>query len=248
MLCGRHTGSGPHKALALVLVIGACSAPQTAVPKEVTARSATNASTTTTQPTTTTTQPTTTTHAHFEGAISGATGRLGHSWRDGCPVAPEQLSLLTVTHWGFDGQAHKGEIVIHAEQASPVLDLFEGLFDARYPIQSMIPIGDLPPDAETWPDYSNTSGFNCRFVAGTSRWSEHASGLAIDLNPHLNPLSDGDRVDPSGAARYVDRSLDEPGMIQPGDVVVRAFESIGWSWGGDWTSLKDYHHFSATGR
>ena len=27
----------------------------------------------------------------------------------------------------------------------------------------------------------------------------------------------------------------------------RAFHAIGWTWGGDWRSLKDYQHFSANG-
>jgi hypothetical protein len=37
-------------------------------------------------------------------------------------------------------------------------------------------------------------------------------------------------------------------MIADGDVVVTAFASIGWSWGGRWTELRDYQHFSANGR
>jgi hypothetical protein len=49
------------------------------------------------------------------------------------------------------------------------------------------------------------------------------------------------------ARPYLDRSQDLPGMIHPGDIVVRAFARIGWGWGGDWTTIKDYMHFSATG-
>lgn len=174
--------------------------------------------------------------------------RLGHSWHEGCPIGPDDLLTVTVAHWGFDGEVHQGELVMNLNLAGKVIQVFEMLFDAGYPIESIIPIGDLPPDAEEDPDYSNTSGFHCRVVAGTARWSEHATGLAIDLNPHLNPFVDGTRIEPSGAARYVDRSLDEPGMIKDGGVVVDAFRSIGWTWGGHWQSLKDYHHFSATGR
>ncbi len=37
-------------------------------------------------------------------------------------------------------------------------------------------------------------------------------------------------------------------MIEPNDVVVKAFTSIGWKWGGSWSSLKDFQHFSANGK
>jgi hypothetical protein len=109
-------------------------------------------------------------------------------------------------------------------------------------------MGQLPPGVEDEPGYSNTSGFHCRFVAGTNRWSEHAMGRAIDLNPHLNPQIRGDEIWPPDAGAYVDRTLRLRGMIQDGDVVVDAFDSIGWEWGGRWQTLKDYHHFSSTGR
>jgi hypothetical protein len=36
-------------------------------------------------------------------------------------------------------------------------------------------------------------------------------------------------------------------MIRPGDVVTKAFATIGWTWGGTWQSPTDYMHFSATG-
>jgi hypothetical protein len=148
---------------------------------------------------------------------------------------------------GFDGAGHTGDIVVAASEAKAVASVFEKLFDAGYPIVSIIPIGDLPEDAEEQPDYDNTSGFNCRFVAGTTRWSEHAKGLAIDLNVMQNPFVSGDEIWPENSGPYLDRSLNEPGMIHAGDEVVEAFASIGWGWGGYWSSLKDYQHFSATG-
>ncbi len=158
------------------------------------------------------------------------------------------LRLITLTYHGFDGFPHQGELVIHRNQTDKMIQVFASLYANRYPILTMITIGDLPEDAEDQPDYANTSGFHCRFVAGTTRWSEHARGLAVDINPHLNPLVRGDEVWPAGATRYVDRTLGEPGMIVEGDVVVSAFDSVGWGWGGRWNTLKDYHHFSSSGR
>jgi hypothetical protein len=97
---------------------------------------------------------------------------------------------------------------------------------------------------------NNTSAFNCRSVVGRPGvWSQHSYGWAIDINPVQNPfvMSGGTVLPPAGEA-YVDRSRRAPGMIHRGDVVYRAFASIGWEWGGDWSSSKDYQHFSATGR
>jgi hypothetical protein len=191
---------------------------------------------------------TTTTMPFFEGSIDQVdAARLGHSWHEGCPVDLGDLRLVAITHWGFDGETHAGEIIAHSDHARALLAVFESLFDAGYPIEAVIPIGDLPEDAEERPGYSNTSGFHCRVVSGGSGWSQHAFGLGVELNPHLNPYIKGTEIWPVGSDKYVDRSLGEKGMISPDDLVVTAFASIGWGRGGNWNSLKDYHHFSANG-
>ncbi|MDH3707037.1 MAG: M15 family metallopeptidase, partial [Acidimicrobiia bacterium] len=95
---------------------------------------------------------------------------------------------------------------------------------------------------------NNTSAYNCRTVAGTSTWSQHAYGRAVDINPLVNPWVQGNVVDPPEGAPYVIRDPAVAGLIVPGDVVTGAFAAIGWGWGGTWTSTKDYQHFSATGR
>lgn len=185
----------------------------------------------------------------FEASIDPVTeAQLAHSWHEGCPVVVEDLRILTVSHWDFEDRPAIGRIVVHADEAESVVSVFGALFDQGFPIAGMAPIGDLPIGAEDDPEYPNTSGFHCRVVAGTNRWSQHAYGLAIDLNPFQNPWVSGAEIWPAGAGRYVDRDLGDRGMITDGDGVVEAFESIGWSWGGDWSSLKDYHHFSSTGR
>ncbi|MBT8207858.1 MAG: M15 family metallopeptidase, partial [Acidimicrobiia bacterium] len=96
---------------------------------------------------------------------------------------------------------------------------------------------------------NNTSAFNCRTVGGSSEWSEHAYGRAIDINPMINPFvtTSGSVFPPSGT-QFVDRALDTPGLIAADGTVVRAFASIGWEWGGNWNGSKDYQHFSETGR
>ena len=100
---------------------------------------------------------------------------------------------------------------------------------------------------------NNTSGYNCRRVAGSSSWSDHAYGTAIDINPVQNPYLRGSSVMPRNGLQFatVDRSAAArapAGVIRTDDVVVRAFAEIGWSWGGDWASSKDYQHFAAPGQ
>jgi poly-gamma-glutamate synthesis protein (capsule biosynthesis protein) len=112
----------------------------------------------------------------------------------------------------------------------------------------MRPVDAYGSDDERSMAADNTSAFNCRRVAGSSSWSEHARGLAIDINPLENPEIRGGRVLPPAGAAFTDRSRWRRGMIHSEDAVVRAFAAIGWRWGGYWRSPKDYQHFSATGR
>jgi hypothetical protein len=174
--------------------------------------------------------------------------RMTESWRPGCPVPLDDLRLLTLTHWRFDGEVHRGELVIHADQARAVKEVFRALFQARFPIKRMQLVDVYGGDDYRSMAANNTSGFNCRTVEGSSSWSEHAYGRAIDINPIQNPAVQDGRVSPPAGTRYLYRSRPAKGLIRADDAVVRAFAAIGWGWGGYWTSLKDYQHFSATGR
>ncbi len=170
------------------------------------------------------------------------------SWRQGCPVGLEDLRLLHLSHWTFDGAVAQGELVVHADHAEGIVSVFAALFDARFPIERMELVDEHGGDDQVSMRANNTSGFNCREVAySPGRWSNHAFGTAIDINPLINPYVQGDFIDPPTGADFADRSVPQTGMILPGDVVVQAFAAIGWSWGGNWTSAKDYQHFSASG-
>ncbi len=174
--------------------------------------------------------------------------RMEPSWRPGCPVPLSDLRYLLIDYWGFDGREHRGELVVRAGWASEITAVFEELFWASFPIERMVLIDDFNGDDHRSMAANNTSAFNCRVVAGTTSWSEHAYGRAIDINPVQNPYLQGSTVQPPAGVAYVDRSLDAPGMIHAGDAVVTAFDAIGWAWGGDWMNSKDWQHFSATGR
>ncbi len=174
--------------------------------------------------------------------------RMEPSWRAGCPVPLSDLRYVLVDYWGFDGREHRGELVVHADWADEIAAVFNDLFDARYPFEQIVLIDEYDGDDRRSMAANNTSAFNCRFVSGTTRWSEHAYGRAIDINPVQNPYVRGTTVQPPAGVAYVDRNLDLPGMIHGGDSVTTAFDDIGWSWGGEWVNSKDYQHFSATGR
>ncbi|MDY7101839.1 MAG: M15 family metallopeptidase [Actinomycetota bacterium] len=172
---------------------------------------------------------------------------LGSSWRPGCPVGPENLRTVWVTHHDMAGEVVWGSLVVHRNRAQDVVAVFEQLYDAGFPIARMEPVDVFGASDARSMAANNTSAFNCRTVAGTNRWSEHAYGRAIDINPIQNPWVAGDVVDPPAGEPYVGRAP-APGLIRDGDVVVRAFEAAGWGWGGHWSSSKDYQHFSTTGR
>jgi hypothetical protein len=112
----------------------------------------------------------------------------------------------------------------------------------------MLPIDAFGGDDDSSVAADNTSGFNCRTVEGTTHWSQHAYGLAVDINPCRNPYVVGGRVKIPHCRQFANRSGAVPGMIHPGDVVVQAFDGIGWGWGGRFRNSKDWQHFSANGR
>jgi hypothetical protein len=174
---------------------------------------------------------------------------LGRStWAPGCPVGAADLAWVRLTFRGFDGRRHTGELLLAASVADKVIRAFRDLYEARFPIEEMRITRRDELDAAPTGDGNNTGAFACRATRGTSTYSQHAYGLAVDVNPFQNPYRKGELVLPELASSYLDRSWHRPGMILAGGPAVRAFAGIGWTWGGTWRSLKDYQHFSANGR
>jgi hypothetical protein len=173
---------------------------------------------------------------------------LGSSWRPGCPVGPASLRLLRVSYWGFDNRPHAGRMVVNASVATAVVSVFARLYEARFPVRRIATVDAYGSDDRASMAADNTSGFNCRSVAGSSppRWSAHAFGEAIDINTIENPYVSGSRVSPPAGSAYLDRTNLRPGMAGPGTALNDAFAAIGWSWGGRWSS-PDYQHFSKNG-
>jgi hypothetical protein len=196
-------------------------------------------------PTTTTASP-----PKFSAKISKvAREQVKYSWRPGCPVPVGQLRLITMTYWGFDKKAHTGNMVVRQSLTKDVVQVFKKLYDWRYPIKRMELVDAYKADDYASIEADNTSAFNCRPATGSSSWSQHAYGQAIDINPRENPWVNADGTnDHRNADQFVKRPLHKPGVINPGDRVVKAFAHVGWGWGGSWSGAKDYQHFSSTGQ
>lgn len=177
----------------------------------------------------------------------------GVSMPEGAAVAYDDLSYLTIPHYDYSGAVTEGHMIVDAELADEVLDIFEELFLIRFQIEKMEIIDRFQPYInETFDNLdrasmsqNNTSAFCYRVVNGTSTLSYHARGRAIDINPKINPycIPETGYVSPANAYAYADRSQDWPGIIRRDDAVYHAFVSRGWEWGGDWASEKDYQHF-----
>lgn len=173
--------------------------------------------------------------------------RMGESWSEACPVGLADLRHLTVVFRGFDGLAHTGEVVVHASVADVVVEVFRVMFAEHFPLEEVRLVTTADRHAPPTGDGNVTAGYNCRKARGQGRWSAHAYGTALDINPFQNPMVRRGVVTPELGGAYVDRALVRPGMLTPDSPPVRAFAEAGWAWGGDWVSSKDYMHFSTDG-
>lgn len=187
-------------------------------------------------------------HATVGAVTPQVRRRMGETWSPSCPVRLADLRYLTLSFHGFDGGRHTGELVVNASVARDVVEVFRRLYAAGFPVEEMRLVTTADLDAPPTGDGNNTAAYVCRTTRGSATLSAHAYGLAIDLDPFMNPYRKGDLVLPELASAYLDRSWQRPGMIHRGDVVTRAFAAVGWSWGGDFRTVSDLMHFSANGR
>jgi hypothetical protein len=170
---------------------------------------------------------------------------IGVSWKPGCPVPIDDLRIIEMNHWGFDGEVHEsGQLMVHRLVADDVVTAFGKLFAERFPIRRMQLIEAYGGSDDASMADDNTSAFNCRPITGTTdRFSIHSYGQAIDINTVENPYVRGTTVLPPAGREYLDREDVRPGMITKNDAVEKAFRDAKFFWGGDFNSLKDYQHF-----
>jgi len=171
----------------------------------------------------------------------------GKSYKNNCTVPLSELRYLQVLHYDFEGNIQHGELVCNKAICNDLLEIFEALYKARYPIERMKLIDEYNADDELSMTDNNTSCFNFRTIAGTNKLSAHSRGMAIDINPLYNPYvktrSGRTTVSPVAGKEYADRSRPFPHKIDRNDLCYRLFVAHGFSWGGAWRSSKDYQHF-----
>lgn len=172
----------------------------------------------------------------------------GKSYPAACPVRRQDLRHLKLLHVDLEGHVRHGEMVCNKAIANDVLEIFEQLYEHRYPIASVRLIDDFGASDEASMRANNSSSFCYRVVRGSKKLSAHAKGMAVDINTLYNPCVRRSRsgkltVQPSVAAKYADRRGSFPYKIERGDLVWKLFTSRGFKWGGAWKSVKDYQHF-----
>ena len=172
----------------------------------------------------------------------------GKSYKADCTIPYEELRYLTLYYVDFNGLIQKGEMIVNKAIAQDVVEIFYALYTAKYPIEQMKLVDEFDADDEKSMAANNTSCFNYRTIAGTTRISNHAKGLAIDVNPLYNPYvrsnSAGEtEVLPANGTPYVDRSQGFAYKIDTNDLCYQEFIKHGFSWGGAWNYSKDYQHF-----
>ena len=111
----------------------------------------------------------------------------GRSYKDGCRVPLADLEYLQVLHYDTAGIVRRGELICNKAISTDLLEIFQALYEARYPIASLRLIDDYDADDERSMTANNSSCFNYRPIAGTTRLSAHSRGMAIDINPLYNP-------------------------------------------------------------
>lgn len=162
---------------------------------------------------------------------------------DSTVISYDELRYLTVLHHGYDDFVHVGELIVNACVADEVLQIFKELYLMGYPIEKMRVMSCYGGSDELSMEDNNSSAFNFRYMTDGGKLSYHAYGLAIDLNPKVNPYVKEQLVLPVNGKEYINRDQCVLGMIKKDDAVYQLFKRYGWTWGGDWTSLKDYQHF-----
>ena len=111
----------------------------------------------------------------------------GNTYKEDCIVPREDLRYLLVLHKDKEGNPHQGEMVVHKLIAEDVLEIFEKLYDAEYPIERMVLPDNYMADDETMMRDNNSSCFNFRFISHTDKISKHGLGMAVDINTLYNP-------------------------------------------------------------
>lgn len=171
----------------------------------------------------------------------------GNSYKTDCTIPRDELRLVNVLYYGFDGETHDGELIVNEKIAQDIVEIFKELYDNKYPIEKIQLIDAYDSDDEASMEDNNTSAFNYRTISNSDTLSNHSLGLAIDINPLYNPyvktVNGEVTCEPANGTEYMDRTQEFEHKIDENDLCYQLFIEHGFTWGGSWDYAKDYQHF-----
>lgn len=173
----------------------------------------------------------------------------GKSYRKNPDVSLDDLRYVNIKYVNFSGNEKDGELIVNRRIAKDTVQIFYELYTQKYPLQEVSLIDKYSANDNRSMRANNTSSFNYRKIAGSKKLSRHALGMAIDINPQINPYVKGTTVEPANGKVYVQRDVKKcsgkyaAAMIHKNDFIYKLFKKHGFTWGGDWKALKDYQHF-----
>ncbi len=155
--------------------------------------------------------------------------KLKYLFPDGLPTSKSEmqryLTTISITAPDANGVYHTFNTQVHKEVANDVQNAMQEIINAGFPINSFA--------CYSWRGMSGNRDVT----------SHHSYGVACDINPDQNyQIKNGQIL----VGSYW-KPGEDPYSIAENSVVVTTFAKYGWSWGGSWTSSKDYMHFSFTG-
>lgn len=158
----------------------------------------------------------------------------------------EELVMIKINYYDFNNVIKQGNIICNQKIAEDLIYIFNKLFENKYKIEKIELIDNYNFDDIKSMKNNNTSCFNFRKILNKNKYSNHAYGLAIDINPLYNPYVVKDEnkifVLPQNSLKYVDRTKDFNCKIDENDLCYKLFKERGFKWGGNWDN-KDYQHF-----
>ncbi len=170
----------------------------------------------------------------FAEAVAGSTAPL---------EIIDSLSMVDVNYYSFDRKLHQGQIIADARLEDDIYEIFQLIEKIKFPVGKVIPIVAYSwEDGDSMAD-NNSSAFNFRVIANTSKLSLHSFGRAVDINPVQNPVIYPTGIIAPEGAVYRPRNK---GAFHASHPVVQEFVKRGWHWGGNFEQPKDYHHFEKT--
>lgn len=142
-------------------------------------------------------------------------------WAEECPVHHSRLVLLDIPFINYDGFSQIGQIMVLDVIKNETIALFKELANRSFPISSLLLMDSFKGDDVASMNANNSSAFNGRRIMNTNRWSSHAYGVAIDINPRQNPYlrfntdENTIKVLPDEALPFVNRTVPKKGWLSP---------------------------------